>query len=70
MAQIMHNSLIQPNYLPLMFYDIHSNNISQLCDSDEYLMSADDVCFIFVNKNLSELMQHVNNRLAAISDWC
>ena len=46
----------------------HSSDISQLCDSEKYLMYADDTCIIYVNENLNELIQHINNRLAAISD--
>ena len=62
--------VIQGSKCGPMFYDIYSSDISQLCDSDEYLMFADDTCIIYVNENLNELIQHVNNRLAAISDWC
>ena len=62
--------VIQGSKCGPMFYDIYSSDISQLCDSDEYLMFADDTCIIYVNENLSELIQHVNNRLAEISDWC
>ena len=50
--------------------DMYSSDISQLYDSDEYLMFADDTCIIYVNENLNVLIQHVNNRHAAISDWC
>ena len=33
------------------------------------LMFTDDTCIVYVNENLNELIQHVNNKLAAISDW-
>ena len=64
------NGVIQGSKCDPMFYDIYSNDISQLCDNDEYLMLADDTCIIYVNENLNELIQLVNNKLAVISDWC
>ena len=60
--------VIQGSKCSPMFYDIYSSVISQLGDSDEYLKFADNTCTIFVSENLNELIQHVNNRLAASSN--
>ena len=46
------------------------NDINLLCQTEECLLYADDICLSYVQEDLSELTRIVNNNLHTILDWC
>ena len=52
------------------FFDINSNYINKLCITDECILFADDTALTYVHHDLKYLLNHVNNRLKIILDWC
>ena len=53
-----------------LYFDIYSGDLAKLCFEDEFIMFADDTCLTYSGDNLSQLISHVNERLALIYDWC
>ena len=53
-----------------LFYDIYSNDLHFLCSSDENILFADDTCLVYAGESLELLVNHVNERLSLIYDWC
>ena len=53
-----------------LFFDIYSGDFNKLCDSKENIHFADDTCLVYSGESLPELVEHVNNKLAVILDWC
>ena len=62
--------VIQGSKLGPLFFDIYSNDLSILCESDENIHFADDTCLVYVHSDLEYLVSHVNERLSIILDWC
>ena len=53
-----------------LYYDIYSCDLSKICFDDEFIMFADDTCLTYYGDNLSDLLNHVNQRLSLIYEWC
>ena len=53
-----------------LFCDIYSNDRNFLCSSDEDILLADDTCLVYTGESLELLVNHVNERLSLIYDWC
>ena len=62
--------VIQGSKMGPMFYDIYSTDLSSLCAHDEFLLYADDTCLTYQHENIDILINHVNERLKIINDWC
>ena len=62
--------VIQGSRCGPLYYDIYSSDIKNLCSDDEFLMFADDTCLVYTGNDLPALTEHVNKRLAVVSDWC
>ena len=70
-SEVEHQNLrvIQGSKLFRTFFDIYLNDINLLCQTDECLLYADDICLTYVHENISELTRIVNNKLHTILDW-
>ena len=53
-----------------LYYDIYSSDLAKLCFEDEFLMFADDTCLTYSGNNYVDLINHVNERLSLIFEWC
>ena len=53
-----------------LFFDVYANDINNICSSGENLHFADDTCLVYSGTDLSALVDHVNQRLGKIVDWC
>ena len=71
-SEVQHQNLgvIQGSKCGPTFFDIYSNDINLLCQTEECLLYADDTCLTYVHEDLSELTRIVNSKLHNILDWC
>ena len=58
----------QGSILGPLFFSIYINYLPNISSSQVRLF-ADDACFIYKNKNISQLEQNVNLELIKINDW-
>ena len=70
-SEIEHQDLgvIQGSECGPMFFEIYSNDINMLCQTEECLLYADDTCLTYVHEDLSELTRNVNYKLHTTLDW-
>ena len=54
----------------LSIFYIYSSDFARMCSNDESILYAEDTVLVYVETNLEELIDHVNNRLRNILVWC
>ena len=53
-----------------LFFDVYSSDLNMLVNDDSLVMFADDTAIVYVHHDLDILVDHVNEKLKIIYDWC
>lgn len=73
-SQVLYENIdlggIQVSKTVPLYFDISSSDFARLWCRDESKLYADDTVLIFVGTSVEELIDHVNNRLRSIIEWC